>query len=303
MLAVATRAGCLSAAFSCTFWRAAASSTVPVTIGLACASGVVAATGTSAASGEGLSSVATYSAATDVVEGHPQDVFLDPSRPMKQWEGWANFEGHCSIYLFVYGTFLTDLAKNLGYKPARPPMAATLRGYRRRWNIAFDGESHQHLSILDAEKKPFPHAVAGLSVEREEDANCVGTVIRLTSHDLTLVGERQRNFVQQDVTDLVTWQGRDPDETCIVYTLVASEEARGRLLKAKDDGRPIHVAENDYQDLVRGLTAWGLDPEIEAPVPDTFIISPLTISYIETFSVPTETGAPRSRAYGTRESS
>jgi hypothetical protein len=213
----------------------------------------------------------------DIEDGYPQDIFVDKTTPTRSWRGWPNFDGLCPVYLFLYGNFLMHLPGNLGYVLVETLIDATLREHSRAWNIVFSDTSHPHLNIVDADGRPFNGLIGGMSVAERPGGECRGAVIRLSSHDLGLLTERHRNFVQKDVTDLVEWEGKP--ENCLVYTLAPSNAAYQRRQEARAVGSRIYVPEAEYREMTETLRRLRIDLDADAPLPEGFELRDLSITY------------------------
>lgn len=157
-----------------------------------------------------------------------------------------------AMYIFGYGSLLSGASAGatLGYEldPEHGPFPATLAGWRAGWNAGSDTGSHPEREFRDEHGRVFDGVVAVLGVAPEPGARCPGAVFAVDPAALPRLDRRERNYVRQDITDLVRWSQKP--HGCVVFTYVPRPEALRRLVEASEAGRQV-VVRSSYLGLVR----------------------------------------------------
>jgi cation transport regulator ChaC len=143
--------------------------------------------------------------------------------------------------LFAYGSLVShrSLSATLG-RPVAAPRPATLRGYRREWNVGSNAESHPERLLTWPDGRPFTGTLAVLGLTADPPATTTGAVYRLDAAHLEALAARERNYALLDVTGAVRVRGSRPAERgAAVVTFAPRERAVERLVDARAVGDAV----------------------------------------------------------------
>lgn len=174
-------------------------------------------------------------------------------RKKKDWNGWQNFDRNCELYVFGYGSLvsLVSLEETLqrDLVPDRDgPFMATLRDYRRAWNVGSQQESDADRWFEKPDGTRQSGVAAWLGISSASGSTCVGAVVRVSSRELGRFGDREKSYSQKDVTHLVSWPERVNVDNCVVYTYVPLPDSETALMKGCETGEAF--VSREYLDLV-----------------------------------------------------
>lgn len=193
-------------------------------------------TGTSTITGSQFTSIQQYDGSRDFRLGRPSEIHADDTKYAVEWRGWENFDMPTPVYLFGYGSLIskTSAEETIGHSllPEDGPLAATLIGYRRAWNLGSSKESHPERTFFKIDGSEYSGVVLTLGIERSAADKCLGVVIRIRPEDVRSLLRRERNYDLIEVTSSVQWESK-PD-VCTVYTFTPSSQAIERLQRASE---------------------------------------------------------------------
>jgi hypothetical protein len=175
-------------------------------------------------------------------------------------------------YVFGYGSLLDpgSMATTLSGEHAvlSGPTAATLRGYRRAWNVAVPSGPGERRPLVDGAGTPYRGHVVSLGLE-PADAACRGAVYGVTAAGLVRLDARELRYDRIEVTADVDGPGDAP-----VWTYRPQPEVVRRYARLRAAGQIVVTREylRLVEDGMTGLGADALAAYRAEPLPDCPVV-------------------------------
>jgi hypothetical protein len=152
-------------------------------------------------------------------------------------------------YLFGYGSlvdprsFSKSIERREWFMEDFP--LASLKGYKRVWNVAMDNEKHisgykRYKNIVGEE---YPNCyVTFLNIKKSEKDLVIGTMVQVTDDELDLLKDRERNYSVLNVTESIM----DSPSEAEVFTFIGTPEAEDRF-KSRTSEKPAVISEGYFE--------------------------------------------------------
>lgn len=156
------------------------------------------------------------------------------------------------LYVFGYGSlvspksFSSSLLRNSWDGDDFP--LATLRGYRRIWNVAMDNSKtisgYKRYSDVN-DPQSFPACfVSFINIEESDADEITGVIAEVSENEMALLKKRERNYFLKEVTESILHAPVDGR----VYTFIGSEEAKVRFDRGLKSNTSVISA--DYESFI-----------------------------------------------------
>lgn len=116
-------------------------------------------------------------------------------------------------FVFGYGSLVdrTSIAVTLGRELGadEAPQPATLRGFRRAWNVASHSSGRPEYRLTTEDGAPWSGWLGFLGLEETAEGATIGAVFEIASEELGLFDHRERRYDRVEVTHAIDlWGGR-----------------------------------------------------------------------------------------------